>query len=390
MRSESYKSEKIKYFMKTWVEISREALIYNLGQFKNLVGDEAKIMGVVKSNAYGHGLAEVAGVVSDKVDWFGVDSLAEALKLREIGVKKPILILGYTELSDLREAVKNNISLTVYNKETIEKLGRIPIQNLNLNPKVHIKIETGTSRQGVLEKDLPDFVKFIKQFSSVEIQGASTHYANIEDTTDSSFAVEQLAAFYRAAEILEKEGVNVLLRHTACSAATILFPETHFNMVRLGISMYGLWSSKETKAVAKNKNSEFNLRPVLTWKTIVAQIKNIAAGTPVGYGLTERVGRDSKIAILPVGYYDGYDRKLSSVGNVLIRGKRCKVLGRICMNMVIVDVTDLERIELEDEVVLLGRQGREEVSADDLAGKIGTINYEVVTRINPLIARKIV
>lgn len=241
-----------------------------------------------------------------------------------------------------------------------------------------------------MEKDLPDFVKFIKQFSSVEIQGASTHYANIEDTTDSSFAVEQLAAFYRAAEILEKEGVNVLLRHTACSAATILFPETHFNMVRLGISMYGLWSSKETKAVAKNKNSEFNLRPVLTWKTIVAQIKNIAAGTPVGYGLTERVGRDSKIAILPVGYYDGYDRKLSSVGNVLIRGKRCKVLGRICMNMVIVDVTDLERIELEDEVVLLGRQGREEVSADDLAGKIGTINYEVVTRINPLIARKIV
>ncbi len=373
--------------MKTWVEISKKALDFNLGQFRKLVGEKVKIMGVVKANAYGHGLTEVVGVVSEKVDWFGVDSLAEALKLREIGLKKPILILGYTELADLKAAVKNNISLTVYNKETIEKLGKIPIQNPNLNPKVHIKIETGAARQGVLEKDLSDFVKFIKKYPSIEIQGLSTHYANIEDTTDSSFAMAQLETFSRAAEILKKEGVEAPLRHTACSAATILFPETRFEMIRLGISMYGLWSSKETKAVAKNKNLDLDLKPVLTWKTIVAQIKNIPAGTSIGYGLTERASRDSRIAILPIGYYDGYDRKLSSVGNVLIRGKRCKILGRVCMDMIIVDATDLEKVELEDEAVLLGRQGKEEIAAEDLAGKIGTINYEVVTRINPLIPK---
>ncbi len=387
MRGESDKGEKINLIMKTWIEINKNNLLHNLEQFKKLIGEQIKIMGVVKANAYGHGLIEVAGVISDKVDWLGVDSFAEAMKLRQVAIKKPILILGYTELKDLKEAVKNNISLTVYNKETIEKLGKIPIHNPNLNPKVHIKIETGTARQGVLEKDLADFVKFIKQFPSIEIQGISTHYANIEDTTDSSFAMEQLSAFSRAAEILNKVGAEIPLRHTACSAATILFPETRFEMVRLGISMYGLWSSKETKAVAKNKNLELELKPALTWKTIVAQIKNIPSGTPIGYGLSERTSRDSKIAILPIGYYDGYDRKLSNVGNVLIRGKRCKVLGRVCMNMIIIDVTDVEKIELEDEVVLLGRQGKEEITAEDLAGKIGTINYEVVTRINPLIQR---
>ncbi|MBI5071468.1 alanine racemase [Candidatus Falkowbacteria bacterium] len=372
--------------MKTWVEINKENLLHNLSQFRKLVGEKVKIMGVVKANAYGHGLVEVAGAISDKADWLGVDSLSEALKLRQVAVKKPILVLGYTELKDLKEAVKNNVSLTVYNKETIEKLGKIPIHNPNLNPKIHIKIETGTSRQGVPEDKILEFIRFVKQYPSIEVQGISTHYANIEDTTDSSFAKAQLETFSRVAEILKKEGVTPL-RHTACSAATILFPETRFEMVRLGISMYGLWSSKETKAVAKNKNLDLDLKPVLTWKTIVAQIKNLPAGTSVGYGLTERVSRDSKIAILPVGYFDGYDRKLSSVGNVLIRGKRCKVLGRVCMDMIIVDVTDLSKIELEDEVVLLGRQGKEEISAEDLAQKIGTINYEVVTRINPLIPR---
>ena len=380
--------EEIK-IMKTWIEINKNNLLHNLLQFRKLVGDGVKIMGVVKANAYGHGLMEVSGAISDKVDWFGVDSLSEALKLRQVAIKKPILVLGYTELKDLKEAVKNNISLTVYNKETIEKLGKIPIHNPNLNPKIHIKIETGTARQGVLESEILDFIKFVKQFPSIEIRGLSTHYANIEDTTDSSFAMEQLATFSRVSEILKKEGVIAPLRHTACSAATILFPETRFEMVRLGISMYGLWSSKETKAVAKNKKMELDLKPALTWKTIIAQIKNLSAGTPVGYGLSERTSRDSKIAILPIGYYDGYDRKLSNVGNVLIRSKRCKILGRVCMNMIIVDVTDLPKVELEDEVVLLGRQGKEEISAEDLAQKIGTINYEVVTRINPLIPRSI-
>lgn len=373
--------------MKTWIEINKNNLLHNLEQFRKLVGGKVKLMGVIKANAYGHGLVEVAQTISDKVDWFGVDMLTEALKLREIGIRKPILVLGYVELRDLREAVKNNISLTVYNKETIERLGKIPIQNPNLNPKVHIKLETGTSRQGIEEGEILDFVKFIKNYPSIEIEGIATHFANIEDTTDSSYAMNQLAIFSRVISALEKNGIVVPLKHTACSAATILFPETRFDMVRLGISLYGLWSSKETKAVAKNKNVDLDLEPALTWKTIIAQVKNVKAGTSIGYGLTEYASRDSKIAVLPVGYFDGYDRKLSSVGNVLIHGKRCKVLGRVCMNMIIADVTDVEKVNLEDEVVLLGRQGREEISAEEIAQKIGTINYEFITRINPLIPR---
>jgi len=373
--------------MKTWVEINKNNLLHNLEQFRKLVGKNIRLMGVVKANAYGHGLVEAARAISDKVNWFGVDALSEALKLREIGIRKPILVLGYVELKDLREAVKNNISLTVYNKETIERLGKIPIQNPNLNPKVHIKLETGASRQGVGESEILNFIKSVKSFPSIEIEGLSTHYANIEDTTDSNFAMQQLATFSRVAALLEKEGIKIPLKHTACSAATILFPETHFDMVRLGIGMYGLWSSKETKAVAKNKGVDLNLKPALTWKTIIAQIKNVESGAPIGYGLTERVSRNSKVAVLPVGYFDGYDRKISSIGNVLIHGQRCKVLGRVCMNMVITDVTDVEKVSLEDEVVLLGRQGREEVSVEEIAQKIGTINYEVITRINPLIPR---
>ncbi|MBU1146451.1 alanine racemase, partial [Patescibacteria group bacterium] len=217
--------------MKTWIEISKNNLLHNLEQFKKLVGEQIKIMGVVKANAYGHGLIEVAGVISDKVDWFGVDSLSEALKLRQAVIKKPILVLGYTELKDLKETVKNNISLTVYNKETILKLGKIPIHNPNLNPKIHIKIETGTTRQGIEGEALTNLLDEIKQNPGVVVQGASTHFANIEDTTDHTYAEGQLQRFKDAISLMQEQGIDPEFKHTACSAATVLFPETYFNLV---------------------------------------------------------------------------------------------------------------------------------------------------------------
>lgn len=371
---------------RTWVEISQKAYKDNLDQFKKLIGSKVKLMAVVKSNAYGHGILKIGKIAQDqKVNWLGVDSIDEAILLKEAGIKLPILILGYTLKSRLKEAVDNGFRLTVYNPETIKELGKI-----NQKSYVHIKLETGTSRQGVLEKDILDFVKLIKKYPQIQIEGLSTHYANIEDTTDHSYAKKQLKIFKRVVLDLEKNGFKIPIKHTACSAATILFPETYFDMVRVGISSYGLWSSKETKVSANSLARKINLQPVLTWKTRIAQIKSLPAGTFVSYGLTEKLMRDSKIAILPVGYWDGFDRHLSSIGNVLIGGYRCKVLGRVCMNMTIVDVTDLSDVQVEDEVVLIGKQEKEEITADEIAQKLGTINYEVVTRINPLLPRIIV
>ncbi|MDD4995485.1 MAG: alanine racemase [Patescibacteria group bacterium] len=375
--------------MKVWVEIIKNNLIYNLQTFRSIIGPKVALMSVVKSNAYGHGMIEVAKIAEPHADWFGVDSIDEALALKAAGIAKPILILGYTMNGRLTDVVENGFAQTVYNRDTIKNLGELS-KKINKKVNLHFKIETGTSRQGIGETDLMDRIAIVKQYSNLVIQGLSTHYANIEDTTDHSFAKSQLEKFNDAIKKLSEQGIEVPMKHTACSAATILFPETHFDLVRVGISQYGLWSSKETFVSANGEARKIDLKPVLTWKTVVSQVKSVPVSTPVGYGLTEKVSRDSRLAVLPIGYWDGFDRRLSSVGNVLIRGKRCKVLGRVCMNMIIVDATDLPEIKAEDEVVLIGRQGSEEITADEMAQKISSINYEVVTRINPLIKRKIV
>lgn len=375
---------------RSWVEINKKVLQHNIEQFQKLIGDKIKLVAIVKANAYGHGLVEVAKIaVSSRVNWLGVDSIDEALKLRKAGIDAPILILGYTLLSKLKEVIKYDLRQVVYNKETIVELAKQATKQKK-KIKIHLKVETGTLRQGLRKEELLELARFIKKHSQIQIEGIYTHYANIEDTADYGYAQLQLKRFKQAVDLLEKNGIKIPIKHTACSAAIILFPETYFNMVRLGISMYGLWPSKETFVSAQERNRQINLEPVLTWKTRIAQIKNIKAGDPVGYGLTERVSRDSKIAVLPVGYWDGYDRKLSGIGNVLIKGERCKLLGRVCMNMVVVDVTDVVDAKLEDEVIILGKQGKEEITVEEIAQKIETINYEVVTKINPLIPRIIV
>jgi alanine racemase len=372
--------------MKTWVEISKNNLIHNLQTFRSIIGPKVALMSVVKSNAYGHGLKEVASIARDYCDWFGVDSIDEALALKEQGIDKQILILGYTINDRLRDVVENDFSQVVYNQETIKLLGELS-NRLNKKVNIHFKIETGTSRQGIGPEELADRINLVKQYPNLIIQGLSTHFANIEDTTDHGYAKSQLEKFNQVIEKFSRQGIDVPIKHTACSAAAILFPETHFDMVRIGISQYGLWSSKETFVSANGEANKIDLKPALTWKTIIAQVKTIKAGTPVSYGLTEKVSRDSKIAVLPVGYWDGFDRKLSSVGNVLINGQRCKIIGRVCMNMCVTDVTEIADVKAEDEAVLLGRQGDEEITADEIAQKIGSINYEVITRINPLIRR---
>ncbi len=388
---------------KTWVEISALALKHNIATIRRVLSNGARLCCVVKANAYGHGLLEVAQICAENgADWLGVDSLEEGLKLRQNGLKTPILVLGYTPLANLGLAQPNDIALTVYNFETIDALPA--------GTKIHIKVETGTSRQGVLIENLVLLAKRAGERGLI-IEGLSTHFANVEDVCDPSYAREQLQRFNNARAALKQAGFIVPIAHTACSAAIFLYPKTHFDMVRLGISLYGLWSVSLRGSSSDRGNrmanehrllrgvylepvewarNDIKLKPVITWKTIIAQIKSLPAGTPVSYGLTERVVRDSTVAILPIGYWDGYDRKLSSCGEVLIHGKRCKVLGRVCMNMIVVDVTAVPDAKLEDEVVLLGSQGDDIITAEELAKKIGTINYEVVTRINPFIKRSVI
>jgi alanine racemase len=261
---------------------------------------------------------------------------------------------------------------------TISKL------TLNKKAKLHVKVETGLNRQGAKGTELLSLIKSAKKGKNVVVEGVSMHFANVEDTLDRSFAEGQLKVFKKSLGEILPRGV---IRHTAASAAAMIYPKSRMNMIRLGISLYGLWPSKETKLSMKLKKGSMNLKPVMSLKSMVAQIKEVKAGESVGYGRTWYAPRKSKIAVIPVGYSDGYDRKLSGSGRVIINGAYAPIVGRVAMNMITVDVTDIKGVKQEDEVILLGKDKKLEVSAEELAEKIGTINYEVVSRINPLIKR---
>ena len=381
----------MKQFWLQWVEIDRSALKNNIQQFRFLIGDSRKMTVVVKSNAYGHGLLEISRLASEfGADWLGVNSLEEARAIRGSGIDLPIILLGYVPLTDLEEAVENDLRLTVYNMETIEELAKIT-SILKKSAYLHIKTETGVYRQGIKGEDLLPFVKRIREYPYLRIEGLSMHFANIEDTTDHSYAQRQLEKFMEYMDLLGQNDINIPIKHVACSAAAILFPETFFDMVRVGIGIYGLWPSKETYLSCIQEGREpVNIKPVLTWKTRVVQIKDVPDGAFIGYGCTYKTTRPTKLAVLPVGYYDGYDRHLSNASYVLIAGKRAPLRGRVAMNFITVDVTDIPDVCLEDEVVLLGPQDSERISAEQLASLCGTINYEIVTRINPKIPRIVV
>lgn len=370
------------------MEVSRSALRHNAAELKRRIGKGVRFMAVVKSNAYGHGIREVVRSVMPEADWFGVDSLMEAETVRRAGSKKPVLVMGYVPRAARGTVVRRGFSQVIYDRNSVAELSRRASKRSPA--KVHVKVETGTSRQGVCPEELASFIRFVVKQPNVRLEGMSTHFANIEDTNDPAYAMRQLKRFRDAVRIAAEAGQTPDILHTACSAAILMYPETHFDLVRAGISLYGLWSSGVTRRAVLDEGHKITLEPALTWKTMIAQVKRIRKGTPVSYGLTERVSRDTVTAVIPVGYWDGFDRKLSSIGSVLVRGSRAKILGRICMNMCVVDVTDIRGIRPEDEVVLLGRQGKERIAAEELAEKIGTINYELVTRINPTLPRVLV
>lgn len=378
----------------TWVEINKKALTNNIRMFRGLIRRKTILAPCVKANAYGHGIIETAKIaLNSGADWLNVNAIFEAVELRKAGIKAPIYIMGYVMKKDLIEAVRLNCRIVFYNKETVRGLAQAA-KNLKKKAKIHLKIETGNNRQGILAKNLLDFVEYVKKFSQIEIEGISTHFANIEDIRLgeklSGYPLFQLENFGRAIANLKNAGINIPIRHCANSAATMLFPETHFDMVRPGIAFYGLWPSIEAKIAFQKMNKGKKLDPVLSWRTRIAQIKEIKKGSYIGYGCTYCAKKNMKIAILPVGYYDGFDRGFSNCGQVLVRGKRAKICGRVCMNIIMVDVTDIPGARVEDTATLIGKDGREEITADELAEIAGTINYEITTRINEKIPRIVV
>lgn len=374
-----------------WLEIDKSALISNLHQFRQLVGKKTQLLAVVKANAYGHGLGPVSEIALEAgVDWLGVNSVEEGIFLRQQGVKSPVLILGYTPLNKLQDAVLNQLHLTVYNFKTLDKLARV-CRDLQQKAYLHLKIETGTYRQGIQMKDLLAFIEKANNYPQLVVEGISSHFANIEDTTDHSYAQQQLENFIAILNLLKRHKIYIPLKHMSCTAATILFPETNFSLVRIGIGMYGLWPSRETylSSLLKHQNL-LQLKPVLSWKVRVAQIKRVPKDSFVGYGCTYRTSRLTKLAVLPVGYYDGYKRHFSNSSYVLIKGQRAPVRGRVAMNFITVDITDIAGVKLEEEAVLIGQSGQETITADYLASLIGTINYEVITSIGAHVPRLVV
>lgn len=371
--------------MLSYIEISRENLIHNFKTIKSLVNPDVKTIAVIKANAYGHGQNEVAQILEDYADYFQVDDLQELKSLRVV-TKKPTLVLGYVARGEMKEALQLNGILSVYDCDQIIALDEVA-KNQDKKVLVHVKIDAALGRQGVLAGDVLKFIETLKSCGNITVDGIYSHFANIEDTSDFSHAQKQLDSFYRAVEIFKENGYRNLNTHMSASSGIMAYEknEGKSSLIRPGISLYGMWPSEDLRARLESK--DFVLKPVIRWVSHVAQVKMLPADYSVGYGLTYVTSKPTRVAVVPQGYSDGYDRGLSSLGEVLIHGTRCKVIGRVAMNMFVVDVSHLEEVRAEDEVVLLGTQDQGQITAEEIAEKIGTINYEITTRISPLLER---
>lgn len=366
--------------MRTWIEIDRNAFRHNTEQFLKLIPQKTRLMAVIKSNAYGHGLSLVGTMLTKYPHvWIGVDSITEALRIRHDGLTNSMLVLGHTLSARIEDARRGGIAITVSQFETLTDLAR-----MRITPAFHLKIDTGMHRQGFLPENLPRLIALLKSKGLVPA-GIYTHFAAAKDKKDPAYMHMQTRVFKHAIVVMKAAGFSRIIVHAAASGAALLFPETHFDMVRIGMGLYGYWPSAE--ATVSYHKLQTTLKPVLTWKTIVGEVKEIPKGSCIGYDSTECVRTRTRMAVLPIGYWHGFDRGLSSKGEVLIRGKRARVLGRVSMDMIAVEVTKISGVRVGDEVVIIGRQGKNAVWADEIAKKIDSTAYEVIARLNPLIRR---
>ena len=355
----------------TWVEINLDAIVNNVKNIKKLIGEKKELMAVVKGNAYGHDILEVSSVVlNNGATRLAVARLEEGIFLRKAGITVPILILGLTLKQQAELLVSYNITPTVCEYEMIEKLSESAFKEGKI-VKVHLKVDTGMGRIGIFPNHVLNFIKKLKVLKNVQIEGIFTHFS-VADEKDKTYTEKQFRKFMEVLIVLEKEGIKIPVKHVGNSATLLDLPYMWLDLVRPGISMYGLYPSTEVQKNVK-------LIPAHSFKTRIVFLKELFAGESIGYGRTYTTKKKrTVVASLPVGYADGYNRLLSNQGEVLVRGKRFPIIGRVCMDQCMIDITNLPQVEIGDEVVLWGRQGQEEITVEEIADKIGTINYEIV------------
>jgi len=364
----------------TWLDVDLDAIAHNVRTLKALVGPDVALMAVLKADGYGHGAVKVARTaLNNGADWCGVASLSEALALRNAGIEAPILILGFTPGWHAREALLRDVSLTVYDLDVARAYARAA-QELKRTARVHVEVDTGMSRLGVLPAAAPSFIRAVAALNAICVEGIFTHFSSAD--SDEGYTQLQLARFR---DVLSAIGDLPTLRyvHAANSAGALAYPEARFNMVRIGLAMYGL----NPFHPAPLRPAGLRLRPAMTWRTTIAQVKTLPAGTPVSYGGRFVCPRETTIAVIPVGYADGFRRAPCTFGEVLVRGQRAPIVGVVCMDQSMIDVSHIPNVRIGDEVVIIGQQGSEQISAEAVAARLGTISYEVISAILPRVPR---
>ncbi|MBI9085846.1 MAG: alanine racemase [Desulfobacterales bacterium] len=376
-----------------WAEIDLTAIAHNIGELRRCIGDGPRFMAVVKADAYGHGAERVARqALSAGAQWLGVARIDEGIALRRAGLDAPILIFGYTPPARAIDLLANDLTATVFAGPVAEAYARTAVSE-GKTLKVHLKVDTGMGRLGLvagLEQisltgkavtgNALREVETIAGLKGLALEGIFTHFA-AADSTDKTYAHAQLERYMDFLDNLGRIGIEIPLRHTANSAAIIDFPQSHLDMVRAGIAMYGLPPSDETNL------SQVTLKPAMALKARIIHLKQVPAAFPVSYGMTWHSTRPTTIATVPIGYADGFSRLLSNRGEMLVCGRRAPIAGRVCMDLTMLDVGHIPQASVEDEVVLIGHQGEDALTAEDLARHAGTINYEVVSAIAARVPR---
>ncbi len=363
----------------TAAEVDLGALAYNYRQLRRLAAPSVKFLAVVKADAYGHGAVPVAKRVEELgADFLGVARVQEAVELRNGGIKKPILVLSGVYQEEIEEVLAHQLTPLVYRLEIAEALSAAAVKK-GIKVPVHIKVDTGMGRIGVLAEEAPAFASRVRKFENLEIEGIASHLSTA-DEGDSTFAEEQLKRFSRIIGEMNKLAIDPSYCHIANSAALVNLPAAHFNLVRPGIMLYGAYPSPSLK-------EKVSLRQVMSWKSRIADLKRLSAGYPISYGRTFVTQRPSFIAAIPVGYADGYNRLFSNRGEVLIKGMRAPVVGRVCMDWTMVDVTAIAGVEVGDEAVLMGNQGGQEITPEEMGGWSGTIAYEILCSVGKRVPR---
>jgi alanine racemase len=373
----------------TWAEIDLDAIAHNARELKQHIGEKTQLMAVVKANGYGHGAAPVAETALDNgASCLAVHRTLEGVQLRQAGITAPILIMGYTLPAQAETIVRWDLTPTVNTPEQAQALSNSASLQGKVLP-IHVKVDTGLGRFGLLPGEVVDFVQAISTLPGLVLEGIYTHFA-IADAADKTYTLQQFEILRDVVRKLEEAEGNrggglpalhaIPIKHAAGSAATLDLPQTHLDMVRCGITLYGLRPSDEVEPTIP-------LRPAMTLKSHVARVRTLPAGSSISYGCTYTTSEPTRVALVPVGYGDGYHRLISNRGQVLIRGQRAPVVGRVCMDQLVVKVSHILNVQQDDEVVILGRQGDDEITAEEVAAWAETINYEVTTSILPRVTR---